>query len=605
VNLEPTRTVKRRRRTAPVEGRNYAAIADKWARDVLAGREIVGALVVKAVERQVREVKRPPMGYAWSKAEADSACELAEELAFPKGPKRGQPFALEPWQVWLVRVIFGWVDAATGLPRFHKVSIWLPKGNGKSPLAAAIGLIILARGRGIGAKVYSAAVAERQARNVFEPAQEMIRLSPRLRDAAGLVVGEHAIKGIGDNRVFECVSSERRSADGTVGDCYIVDEVHQHPTRQLYDVLANNASKVEGSRLVVISTCGTDQSPESIGWLLYCEAKAVVLRDAEAPAHFVFISEADRERDPWDEATWQQANPNYGVSISTRNFRTTAEAAKIDPTAQPHFFATRLGWWWRSAKSWMDLGLWDKAAGMVREEDLAGKTMCVGVDYAPKLDLTGIVRVAVSLLPDGKRQYTVASHGYLPERSPTLNDIPELRRWAEDGWLTLTPGEALDAGYLRPILLGLARARQGTEICLDPFGAVELMASLPSEGIEPVEIRQGWKFHSPAMTEVQVALSQGRLLHDGSPVMRMCMANVVATPDRNGNVVPGRDHDGKKIDLAVALLNAVYRAMLVPVVEYGGPGLSVVSLEDDPKPSPQEDRPWIGTWPPTGEDDDE
>jgi phage terminase large subunit-like protein len=570
---------------------------------VLARRILVGEFVILAVERQAREVKTPPAGYAWSEVEASKACELAEAFSWPKGPKRGQAIVLEPWQVWLIRAIFGWVDAATGLPRFHRVSIWLPKGNGKSPLAALIGLIVLARGRSIGAKVYSAAVAEKQARNVFEPAQEMVRLSPDIRDAAGLVVGEHSIKGIGDNRVFECVSSERRSADGTVGDCYIVDEVHQHPNRHLYDVLANNASKVDGSRLVVISTAGTDQSPQAVGWLLYCEARSVLLGESDSAAHFAFISEADRDRDPWSEETWRQANPNFGVSISGPNFKTMAESAKLDPTAQPHFFATRLGWWWRSANSWMDLGLWDSRAGKVTDADFQARPVLIGVDYAPKLDLTGIVTVGVSLSEDGKRQYAVRSHAYLPEGSPTLNDIPELRKWAEMGWLTLTPGDALDAAYLRPSLVEMAKGRPGTEICLDPFGMVELMASLPSEGIEPVEIRQGWRFHSPAMSEVQVALSQGRLTHDGNPVMRLCMANVIAKIDRNGNAVPDRDHDGKKIDLAVALLNAMYRAMLVPVVDYGGPGLTVVSLEDD-QPKAPEDRPWLGTWP-TGEDDDE
>ena len=452
------------------------------------------------------------------------------------------------------------------------VQIWLPKGNGKSPLAAAIGIIVLARGRRIGAKVYSAAVTEKQANNVFEPAQEMLRLASDVREAAGLVVGEHAIKGIGDARTFERVSAEKRSADGTVGDCYIVDEVHQHSTRALYDVLANNASKIDGSRIVIISTGGTDQSPTAIGWILYSEARAVLEGTVDAPAVFSLIFEADRKRpdgtdaDPFDEVTWRQANPNYGVSISARNFKTTAEAARLDPTAQPHFFATRLGWWSRSAAAWMDMKLWNAAAGDVTDEQLAAASrVLIGIDYAPKLDLSALVLLGVSLLEDGRRSYIARFHGFLPEGSPTLNDHPEFRRWArgDPDCLTLTPGDVLDASYLRPRIVDDVKKYPGAEACLDPFGCVELMASLPKEGITPVEVRQGWKSHSPPMTEVQVSLSQGRFRHDGSPLAAYCLSNVIALLDRNGNAVPSRAHDGKKIDLAVALLNAMNRAMLV------------------------------------------
>jgi phage terminase large subunit-like protein len=445
---------------------------------------------------------------------------------------------------------------------------FIPTHN--SPLAAAIGCIVIARGRDIGAKVYSAAVTEKQANNVFQPAQEMLRLSPKVMEAAGLVVGEHAIKGVGDARTFERVSAEKRSADGTVGDCYIVDEVHQHPTRALYDVLANNASKVDGSRIVVISTAGTDPSPTSIGWLLYGEARELLLGKTHAPAHFAVIFEADRDRDPWEEATWRQANPNFGISISARNFRTTAEAARIDPTAQPHFFATRLGWWSRGANKWMDPARWDAAARSPTEDDFTGRAIYLGIDYAPKLDLSAIVQVAVTVGDDGLRRYVVRSHGYIPEGSPTVHNLtvdgePILRQWAADGWMTLTPGDVLDASYLRPQIMAIHQRHPGAEVCLDPFGCIELMASLPAEGITPIEITQTWKHHSPAMTEVQVALSQGRLVHDGSPVMSLCMSNVVARTDRNGNATPDRDNETKKIDLAVGLLNAMYRAMTAEV----------------------------------------
>lgn len=554
--------------------RDFTQIAHTWEEGVLSGKELVGELVRRAVQRQRADLDSPPAGYVFDAEAADKACALAEQLAFPKGKKRGQRFKLEPWQVWNLRCLFGWVDPVSGTPRFTRVTEFICKGNGKSPLAALIGLIVIARGKAIGAKVYSAATTQKQACNVFEPAQEMLRLSPDVQRAAGLVVCEHIIKGIGDNRTFEPISAEKRSADGSVGDVYIVDEVHQHPNRSLYDTLANNASKVEGSRLVVISTAGTDQSPTSIGWILYQEARDVLLGKADQPNHFAFIVEADRKlpdgspADPWSERTWKQANLNWGVSVSPAGFKALADSVRKDPGGQAHFFATRLGWWSKGASKWMDLNAWDAAAREITEEDFQGKAVFLGLDYAPKLDLSAKVRVGVSLREDGQRSYVVGSLGYAPAESPTLRDNPEFLTWAPE-WLTPIPGTVISAAQLRPeIVADVERFR--AEVCLDPFGAVELMSSLPAEGITPVEIPQNWKYHSPAMREVITALAQGRLVHDGSPLMRECLSNVVAQADRHGNTVPDRENESKKIDLAVALLNAMYRAMLADITATNG-----------------------------------
>lgn len=575
--------------------RDYRAIAEEWEDGILSGKIDHGHLVVAAVRRQRSDLEASPDGYAWDEEEAEKACALAEELAFPKGPKRGQRFHLEPWEVFFIRCIFGWVDAVSRLARFHVVQLWIPKGNGKSPLGAAIALIVLARGRKVGAQVFTAAVTEKQANNVFLPAKEMLRLSPKVVEAAALVVEEHAIKGLGDARIFQRISSEKKSADGTPGDCYVVDELHQHPDAGLYNVLAENASKVDGSRIVIISTGGTNPDPEAVGWTLYNKAKDVLEGRSEAPAMFALIFEAERETapgvpaDPWDEKTWRQANPNFGISISARNFRTRAEDARKDPTAQPHFFATRLGWWTRSAKKYMSEAVWAAAARPLTDEDFRGKKVFDGLDYAPELDLSAKVQIAADIGPDGQRRYLARCRGYLPELSPTLadHDQPDgtnmLRAWAEQGWLVLTPGRVLAASYLRPLVVKDAR-ELGAEICLDPFGAVELMASLPAEGVEPIKIYQDWKHHSPAMSEVHVALAQGRLLHDGSPLMAWCMGNLVGVVDRHGNMTPDREGPTKKIDLAVALFNGMYRALtadLTPTPPTDGDPIRFIDLEDE------------------------
>jgi phage terminase large subunit-like protein len=563
--------------------RDYAAIAAQFEQDVESGAFLTGALFRAAVARQRRDVESPPAGYVWSDEAADKACAFAEALAFPKGPKRGQRFRLEAWQVWLVRVLFGWADSVTGAARWHKATIFLSKGNGKTPLAAIIALNVMARGKRVGAKAYCAATTQKQAREVFEGCQEMLRLSPELRDAAGLVVGEHSIRGVGDNRVLEPISSESGSAEGKVPDIVVIDEIHVHPNRKLYDNLCSAASKVDGSRVVVISTAGNDMSPEAVGYAVYGVAKDILTGAVEAPAHFALICEADRDRDPWHPDTWRQANPNLGVSVSLANFRTSADEVRGQPSSQADFFAKRLGWWSQAASAFMDVRRWNELGDPTLSLDDIDRTWQVydGVDLARTRDLTTAVTVAARTRGDGKREYRVFTRDtYLPAESVTVKRNADFLAWARDGWMTLTPGPTMTFAPLKEAIIGRARRFPGFEVCIDDFMAIEVENELAEAGVTVVSVRQGAKTQSEPMKELEAAVLDGRLTHDANPVAAMCIANLQAAADRNGNIAPDRENEYKKIDIAVGIINALVRARLdAPQVYTADRGLFFVSLD--------------------------
>jgi phage terminase large subunit-like protein len=449
-------------------------------------------------------------------------------------------------------------------------------------MAALLGLVKLIRGRATGAKVSCAATTEKQCKNVFEPAQESLRLSPDVARAAGLVVCEHNIRGVGDCRIFECVSAEKRSADGRVDDLVIVDEVHQHPTRALYDVLCQNASKVDGACVLAITTAGTDQSPTAIGWILHQEARDILAGKLDNPTALAFISAADRDRDPWDERTWKQANLNYGVSVSRAGFRAAVKSIQADPGGQPHFFATRLGWWQQNTRGWMDMAAWDRCARPgLRIEDYADQACCIGVDLAAVGDLTAVVRLFVTLGKDGQRNYAMFAKAWLPEGSQTLTTSPDVKLLADHGHVTLTPGDVMDFGIVREDVLA---GPYGAEVCYDPWNATQLATDLMAEGVTAVEVRQGARTQSAPMKELQAAVLAGRLVHDGSPAAAYCFSNVLAVADANDNIRPMRSGEHKRIDVATAAINAMVRAMVIDVS-------TPVSLVWDPLDVPYVDSP--------------
>lgn len=520
------------------------------------------------MERQRRDLASPPPGYVFDAQEADRACRFAELLPYVQPDAlRGQKFVLQPWQVWTLRTLFGWVDPVTGHARFRTASLWMCKGQGKSPLAAIIALYVTATSKGSAAS-YSAATTTRQARQVWATARDMLRLDPEIARRFKLRAEEHTIRGEGDSRSYAPVSSEADSIEGIVPTgVVIVDEVHAHPNRALYDNLRSACDKVEGSRLITISTAGFDLSPDAIGWQLWQRARDILVGKFEDPTTFALIIEADRKRpdgsdaDPFSEETLRQANPNLGVSVSLVGLRSSAQAAKEMPSSRASFEVKHLGWWQQTAKAFIDLHKWNALADReMRREDFKGEAAFIGVDLAATRDITAAVTVIPRVREDGKREFVMFARAYLPEQSITLQKIPEMRTWARDGWLTLTPGEVMDYAVLVQELVADAKSFSGVEVCYDPWSAQPIANELAAEGLQAVEVRQGARSQSQPMKDLEAAILDGRVRHDGSPVFAYCMANLVARGDRNGNIAPDRESEHVKVDLAVAAINAMARA---------------------------------------------
>lgn len=566
----------RRKRAAKPKKRDHVKMAAAFAASVLDGSFPAGELLVAAVKRQARDLERQSedgFPYIFDEEVGAKACRFLELLPHVEGPLKGRKVLLEPWQVWAVLVAYSWVNRVTGYPRFRRLTMFLSKGQGKTFLAAGLALHTIATGT-FGEKVFSAATTRDQAGLSFQTARMQLNLAPEVRDHFGLVVEQHRIVRPESNSVFRPVSSEANSAEGILPAFILEDEIHAHKTRDLHDNLRSSAAKLPYSRQVVISTAGFDMSPQAIGYEVYCYARDILTGAVQDDSQFALLISADRQLDPWDPATWRQANPNMGVSIDPVEVANEANEAKQVPTKQPSFFTKRLGWWVQSASAWLDLGAWDKCVDpAMRRQDFDGQAGFIGLDLAQTRDLTARVAVFTEHRDDGLH-YFVFCQAYAAEQSPTFkggND--SLRVWADMGFITRGPGAALDLNIVRDDLLEDGSRNPGSEVCYDAHFAAQLVADLEG-AVMMVKIRQGALTQSAPMKELEAAVLTGRLHHDGNPVLRWCVGNVVARADRNGNIAPDRESEGKKIDCAVALVNAMVRASLGSDAPYAnGEGL--------------------------------
>ena len=126
-------------------------------------------------------------------------------MTVPKGTGARRRMKLRPWQREIVR---GVLDD----PRPRQALVAIPAGNGKSTLAAAIGLYGLL-GDGVeGAQVLVVASDERQARIIFRTAKRMVELDKDL-SARVQIFADHLLEPRTDS-VFMALPADPGSLQG-------------------------------------------------------------------------------------------------------------------------------------------------------------------------------------------------------------------------------------------------------------------------------------------------------------------------------------------------------------------------------------------------------
>src|SRR5690606_37482767 len=148
----------------------------------------------QACARQLKDLERQGSAdfpYTFSPERAERVCWFIEGLPHVKG-RYSDTIVLEPFQVFILTTVFGWVDSA-GWRRFRTAYIEVPRKNAKSTLSSGVGLYMLSADGEPGAEVYSAATTRDQAKIIFGDAQAMVRKSPDLREALGVAVAAHSI----------------------------------------------------------------------------------------------------------------------------------------------------------------------------------------------------------------------------------------------------------------------------------------------------------------------------------------------------------------------------------------------------------------------------
>ena len=373
----------------------------------------------------------------------------------------GEPINLTDWQQFRICQLYGWKRKKDGRRRFKKSFTEVARKNAKSQEEAGIALyeisVMAAKNKEL-CEFYTAGVKREQSKIVFNEAGLMLRGSP-LRGKFN--VTRDSITHIRSGSFMKPLSKEDgKSGDGTNPAGLVLDEFHQHPTTEFYDL--GLGANTKEPLLMIITTAGMDLTyPCYVTEYSYCSKILDPDADVKNEEYLVDICEMDPEDYEDisrldDESLWEKANPiRMTYEEGKEKIRGEYKIAKEIPEHMTAFLTKCLNVWVQAKENgYMDMAKWKACEVEEIPIDTNGMSVYVGFDMSAKTDLTSVA----FLIPyqsgefdaEGKEivKYIVYSHSFIPNREKLMErkakDKVEYDAWERMGFLTVTNTPIVD-----------------------------------------------------------------------------------------------------------------------------------------------------------------
>lgn len=549
----------------------------RYSRDCLEDRIASGKKHKWACSRFLSDLDRigtDAFPYVWDEERAGKIVKWFSLLKHSKGELAGHPINLTQWQRFFLCQIYGWRHKDTGFKRFKKSFVEVARKNAKSQMEAGIALNEISEQAARNHEVYeyyTAGVKRQQSKIIFNECKLMLRgspLKPKFKISRDII--EHKKTG---SFILPLSKEDGRSGDGTNPAGLILDEYHQHPTTDFYDLGLGAATKEP--LLMIITTAGKDLTcPCYVEEYAYCSRILNPDVDVENDGYFVDICEADDGDDPDDIRTLQKANPIrafFGGGLT--KLKEEWEIAKEIPEKLITFKTKCLNIWIQAKDNgYMDMARWKKCEVSEIPISLKGRSVYVGFDMSAKIDLTSVAFIIPYQTdktdPHGRPivKYVVSTHSFIPTREKLrehlMKDKVAYDIWERMGYVEVTDTPIVDQGAVMEYVLRTCE-KNGWNIqtlCFDPANASKLMMDLSNEGHDVEEVYQSHKSLNESTQGFREQVYCENVIYLPNPLLNYAMSNAVIRKN-NGLIKIDKDAATKRIDPVDAILCAFKLAL--------------------------------------------
>lgn len=535
---------------------------EQYAAAIERGDIVTSDKVKRLYRHLVKKLQDTGGRYVFDEKKASYVIEFIERFCkHSKGKWAGKPVLLELWQKAILSALFGFVDRKTGKRQYRELLLIVARKNGKSTLAAAIGVYLLVADREPGPEIYSAATKRDQAKIIWSESVNMIRHSPALNKRCKCLVSK--IRCNFNGGMFAPLASDTNNQDGLNIHGALIDELHAIKDKNAYDVLVDGMSAREQPICIITSTAGTVR--DNIFDLKYDEGAKIVAGYGDPEGYhdetiLPVMYELDKREEWVKPENWVKANPALGTVKDVEQLKVKVERAKANSIYVKNLLCKDFNVRETASAAFFTFEQLNNEATFDLDA-LHPRYAIGGVDLSATTDLTCasiLFRVA------GDETIYVQSMYWIPEdlmEKHIREDKVPYDIWQKRGFVRTSPGNSID---YRLLVEWFEEMRTEHDVYLyrvgyDSWSAkyfVQNMVDVFGEAIM-VPVIQGKKTLSGPMKSLGALLEGKKVNYGNNPVTKWCMANVCVDVDRNGNIQPTKGISPKKrIDGFAAMLDA-------------------------------------------------
>ena len=407
------------------------------------------------------------------------------------------------------------------------------------------------------AECYIAANSQDQAKKCFDVIRGCFRrLDP---DGRRYTVNEQMIKSRRKDRAAfaQCLTANARTKDGLNASTVIMDEYSQARDSELLNVLTTSMG-VRENPLTVIITTASDVFDGPFYSMLQ-GYKSVLTEDSDDSV-FAHVFEPDVDDAEDDEATWRKVQPHLGVTVSLEFYRAEYRKALRGGADALLAFRTKLlnVYAENEQRAWISSTLAQSISRPMSLDSISGRPdAMVAIDLSESDDFSA---VTLGIYSTATKSFAFHTAYFFPEGALCGHANEKIyRKWAADGWLTLTAGDVIDYRAIVDYILRLNTVARILGIGYDPWKSQEVINMLSAVGAGNVikGVRQTYGNFTAPVESFEHGVKTGHIHINDNPINAYCFGNAILDSDRLENCKPiKRTHNGK-IDGVITMLMAM------------------------------------------------
>jgi len=500
--------------------------------------------------------------WEYNSKKANKAIEFIENFCkHSKGKMGGKPFILELWQKALIAATFGIIHKIDNTRKYQEVLFIVARKNGKSTLAAGIGLYLMVADNEPGADIFACATKKDQAKLIWLEAKRMVKKSPVLLKRIKPLVSE-MVSEFNDSS-FKPLGADSETLDGLNVHGAMLDEIHAWKTKDLYDVIVDGTTSRDQPLIFITTTAGTIR--ESIYDIKYDEAELVINGYSDENGYknerlLPIVYELDNRSEWTDDVNYLKANPGLGTIKKTDQLQAKVDKAKSNALLIKNLLCKDFNIRETSSEAWLPFEIiLNKETFDINE--LKPKYGIGGTDLSSTTDLTAAK--VIFMLPGQNKIYVISMY-WLPEdllEKRTKEDKIPYDIWCEMGLLRTCQGNTVHAKYVTEWYVEIMNKYDiylpwvGYDSWSAKYWVEEMKGHFGEESMIPVI--QGKKTLSGPMKKLGADLESKLIIYNNNPIDKWCLSNTAIDVDKNDNIQPIKtSNQRRRIDGTAALLNA-------------------------------------------------